>query len=146
MAPPKMPPMMPSTMVQKRVICTCITDFAMTPAIKPTTMYQMRCSIPTIRNCNLACVHSNDCRVPYAKPAVAARSLWRKGDEKNIDVSCAERMARPLARQQDLAKLRIPVILIRARTNRLQHIQPLAADLLERIHSAPAREVTMVGG
>jgi hypothetical protein len=69
-----------------------------------------------------------------------------KGDEKNIDVSCAERMARPLARQQDLAKLRIPVLLIRARTNRLQHIQPLAADLLERIHSAPAREVTMVGG
>jgi hypothetical protein len=62
--------MMPSTMVQKRVICTCITDFAMTPAIKPTTMYQMRCSIPSIRNCNLACVHSNDCRVPYAKPAV----------------------------------------------------------------------------
>jgi len=62
--------MMPRTMVQKRVICTCITDFAMTPAIKPTTMYQMRCSIPTIRNCNLACVHSNDCRVPYAKPAV----------------------------------------------------------------------------
>jgi hypothetical protein len=41
-APPRMEPMIPSTMVQKMVICTCITDFAMTPAIKPTRIYQMR--------------------------------------------------------------------------------------------------------
>ena len=53
---------------------------------------------------------------------------------------------RKLARQQDLANLRIPVLLIRAQTNRLQHIQPLAADLLETIHTAPAGEVTMIGG
>ena len=52
---------------------------------------------------------------------------------------------RKLASQQDLAKLRIPVLLIRARTNRLEDIQSLAADLLERINSAPAGEVTMIG-
>ena len=51
-----------------------------------------------------------------------------------------------LARQQDLAKLRIPVLPIRARTNRLDDIQLLAADLLETIHTAPAGEATMVGG
>lgn len=31
-----------STIVQKIVMCTCITDFAITPAINPTTMYQIK--------------------------------------------------------------------------------------------------------
>ena len=35
-------PMMPSTIVQKIVMCTCIIDFAITPAINPTTMYQIK--------------------------------------------------------------------------------------------------------
>jgi hypothetical protein len=35
-------PMMPSTIVQKIVMCTCSTDFAMIPAINPTIMYQIK--------------------------------------------------------------------------------------------------------
>ena len=64
--------------------------------------------------------------------------------EKELDAFVT--VGRKLARQQDLANLRIPVLLIRAQTNRLQHIQPLAADLLETIHTVPAGEVTMIGG
>ena len=41
-APPMIDPMMPSAIVQKIVMCTCITDFAITPAINPTTMYQIK--------------------------------------------------------------------------------------------------------
>ena len=41
-APPMIDPMMPSTIVQKIVMCTCITDFAIIPAINPTTMYQIK--------------------------------------------------------------------------------------------------------
>ena len=52
---------------------------------------------------------------------------------------------RKLAAQQDLKKFRIPVILIRARTNRLEHIRPLAAELLERLSGAVAGELTVVG-
>lgn len=52
---------------------------------------------------------------------------------------------RKLAAQQDLKKFRIPVILIRARTNRLEHIRPLAAELLERLSGAVAGELTIVG-
>src|SRR5438105_15242246 len=36
---------------------------------------------------------------------------------------------RKLSSQQDLTKFRIPVLLRRARTNRLEHIRPLAAGL-----------------
>ena len=53
---------------------------------------------------------------------------------------------RKIARQQDMTKLRIPVLLIRTRTNRLEHIQPLAAGLLETIHTAPAGEIAMISG
>ena len=35
-------PSEPSTIVQKIVMCTCITDFAIIPAINPTTMYQIK--------------------------------------------------------------------------------------------------------
>ena len=31
-----------STTDQKSLMCTCITDFAMTPAINPTRMYQIK--------------------------------------------------------------------------------------------------------
>ena len=41
-APPMIDPIMPSTIVQKIVMCTCNTDFAMIPAINPTTMYQIK--------------------------------------------------------------------------------------------------------
>ena len=52
---------------------------------------------------------------------------------------------RKLATQQDLMRFRIPVLLIRARTNRLEHIRPLAGELLEKLPQATARELTIVG-
>lgn len=39
---------------------------------------------------------------------------------------------RKISTQQDLTKFRIPVVLIRARTNRLEHLQLLADELLAR--------------
>ena len=41
-APPMIDPMMPSTIVQKIVMCVCMTDFAIAPAINPTRMYQIK--------------------------------------------------------------------------------------------------------
>jgi len=52
---------------------------------------------------------------------------------------------RKLASQQDLTKFRISVPLIRARTNRLEHIRPFAAELLEKRPRAPAGALTMIG-
>jgi len=52
---------------------------------------------------------------------------------------------RKLSSQQDLTKFRIPVLLPRARTNRLEHIRPLAAELLEKLPRAPAEVLTMIG-
>jgi uncharacterized protein DUF5615 len=63
--------------------------------------------------------------------------------EKEFDVFVT--VDRKLAAQQDLKKFRIPVILIRARTNRLEDIRPLAAELLERLSGAVAGELTIVG-
>lgn len=63
--------------------------------------------------------------------------------EKKFDVFVT--VDRKLAAQQDLKKFRIPVILIRARTNRLEHIRPLAAELLERLSGAAAGKLTVVG-
>jgi predicted nuclease of predicted toxin-antitoxin system len=63
--------------------------------------------------------------------------------EKEFDVFVT--VDRKLAAQQDLKKFRIPVILIRARTNRLEHIRPLAAELLESLSGAVAGELTIIG-
>ena len=52
---------------------------------------------------------------------------------------------RKLSVQQDLAKFRIPVLLLRARTNRLEDIRLLAAELLEKLPRAPAGELTIIG-
>jgi hypothetical protein len=52
---------------------------------------------------------------------------------------------RKLSIQQDLTKFRIPMLLIRARTNRLEHIRPLAADVLERLPRASAGVLTVIG-
>ena len=41
-APPMIDPMMQSRIVQKIVMCMCITDFAITPEISPIRMYQIR--------------------------------------------------------------------------------------------------------
>jgi hypothetical protein len=63
--------------------------------------------------------------------------------EKEFDVFVT--VDRKLAAQQDLKKFLILVILIRARTNRLEHIRPLAAELLKRLSGAVAGELTIVG-
>jgi hypothetical protein len=52
---------------------------------------------------------------------------------------------RKLASQQDLTKFRIRVLLIRARTNRLEHIRPLAAELLEKLPQAARGALTVIG-
>ena len=52
---------------------------------------------------------------------------------------------RKLATQQDLTKFRIQVLLIRARTNRLEHIRPLAAELLEKLPEAARGALTVIG-
>ena len=52
---------------------------------------------------------------------------------------------RKLSSQQDLTKFRISVLLPRARTNRLEHIRPLAAGLLEKLPRAPAGALTIIG-
>ena len=52
---------------------------------------------------------------------------------------------RKLSTQQDLTKFRIPVLLIRARTNRLGDIRPLTQELLQKASRAAAGELTIVG-
>ena len=63
--------------------------------------------------------------------------------EKEFDVFVT--VDRKLAAQQDLKKFRIPVILIRARTNRLEDIRPLAAELLESLTGAVAEDLPNFG-
>jgi hypothetical protein len=52
---------------------------------------------------------------------------------------------RKLANQQDLTKLRIAVLLIRARTNRLEHIRPLATEMLKKLPHATRGALTVIG-
>jgi len=52
---------------------------------------------------------------------------------------------RKLASQQDLRKFRIAVLLIHARTNRLEHIRPLAGELLEKLPGASGGVLTVIG-
>ena len=52
---------------------------------------------------------------------------------------------RKLATQQDLTKFHIAVLLIHARTNRLEHIRSLAAEVLERLPGATRGVLTVIG-
>ena len=52
---------------------------------------------------------------------------------------------RKLSRQQDLTKFRIPVLLLRGRSNRLEDIRPLAAELLEKLPHATRGALTVIG-
>ncbi len=52
---------------------------------------------------------------------------------------------RKLATQQDLTKFKIAIVLVRARTNRLEDIRPLATELLEKLPRAAAGALTIVG-
>jgi predicted nuclease of predicted toxin-antitoxin system len=51
-----------------------------------------------------------------------------------------------IATEQDLTRLTLAVILLRARTNRLEHLRPLAAALLEQFERAPVGALTVIGG
>jgi len=53
---------------------------------------------------------------------------------------------RKIATQQDLTKLKIPALLLRARTHRLESIRPLVPELLETVDRATAGTLTIIGG
>ena len=52
---------------------------------------------------------------------------------------------RKISVEQDVKKFKISVILLRARTNRLEDIRPLAVELLEKLPRAAAGELTVIG-
>jgi predicted nuclease of predicted toxin-antitoxin system len=51
---------------------------------------------------------------------------------------------RNLSTEQDLTKFKIAVLLIRARTNRLEDIRPLVSELLQKLPKAKASMLTVV--
>jgi hypothetical protein len=53
---------------------------------------------------------------------------------------------RKISTQQDLTKFKIPVLLIRARTNRLEDIRPLVPELLKTLDRVTSETLTTVGG
>ena len=53
---------------------------------------------------------------------------------------------RKLAKQQDLREFDIAVVLIQARSNRLEDIRPLVPELLATLSRATRRALTSVGG
>jgi hypothetical protein len=53
---------------------------------------------------------------------------------------------RKISTQQDLTKFKIPVLLLRPRTNRLEDIRPLVPELLKTLDHATAGTLTTVGG
>ena len=63
--------------------------------------------------------------------------------EKEFDVFVT--VDRKIAIEQDLTRFTLAVVLLRARTNRLEHIRPLAAALLERLEHAPVGALTVIG-
>ena len=52
---------------------------------------------------------------------------------------------RKISVQQDLTRFQIAVVLLRAATNRLEHIRPLAPALLEALGPAPKGALTVIG-
>jgi hypothetical protein len=72
----------------------------------------------------------------------------RNGDllglaEKEFEVFVT--VDRQLATQQDLTKFKMVIVLLRARTNRLEDIRPLVAELLEKLPRASTGELNTVG-
>ena len=51
---------------------------------------------------------------------------------------------RKLSKEQDLTNFTIAVVLLRAATNRLEHLRPLAGKILEKLADAPAGTVSVV--
>jgi predicted nuclease of predicted toxin-antitoxin system len=63
--------------------------------------------------------------------------------EKEFDVFIT--VDRKISTQQDLTKFKIPVLLLRPRTNRLEDIRPLVPELLKVLERAAAGALTTVG-
>lgn len=63
--------------------------------------------------------------------------------EKEFDLFIT--VDRKISTQQDLTKFKIPVLLIRARTNRLEDIRPLVPELLGTLDSVASGTLTTVG-
>ena len=63
--------------------------------------------------------------------------------EKEFDVFIT--VDRKISTQQDLTKFKIPVLLLRARTNRLEDIRPLVPELLKKLDRVTAGTLTTVG-
>lgn len=53
---------------------------------------------------------------------------------------------RKISTQQDLTRFKIALLLIRARTNRLEDIRPLVPELSQALAQAAAGTFTTVGG
>ena len=51
---------------------------------------------------------------------------------------------RKISEEQDLTKFGLAVMLLRAATNRLEHLRPLAGRILEKLADAPAGAITVV--
>ena len=62
--------------------------------------------------------------------------------EKEFDVFIT--VDRKLSEQQHLPDFQIAVILLRARSNRLEDIRPLASAVLEQLSRAPAGALTVI--
>ena len=63
--------------------------------------------------------------------------------EKEFDVFLT--VDRKLSAQQDVTKFDIAIVLIRARSNRLEDIRPLVPELLETLSRATRRALMTVG-
>jgi hypothetical protein len=63
--------------------------------------------------------------------------------EKEFDVFLT--VDRKLSAQQDVTKFDIAIVLIRARSNRLEDIRPLVRELLETLSRATRRALMTVG-
>jgi hypothetical protein len=53
---------------------------------------------------------------------------------------------RRISEQQELRDFAIAVVLLRAETNRLEDLRPLAGKILEKLADAPAGEISVVNG
>jgi hypothetical protein len=63
--------------------------------------------------------------------------------EKEFDMFVT--VDRKIAIEHDLTRFTLAVVLLRAPSNRLEHIRPLAAMLLEQLQHAPVGALTVIG-
>jgi predicted nuclease of predicted toxin-antitoxin system len=62
--------------------------------------------------------------------------------QKEFDVLIT--VDRQISEEQDLTNVTIAVVLLRAPTNRLEHLRPLGGKILEKLADAPAGAVSVV--